>query len=165
MNKQEKLKMENEKALKAAMKVSDNDIIKQIEEGNVAKALKKVSNKKPSKKASTKKVSAKEGKAKVSLIYKASVYEGANTDALKKQKRQKIRKTRNKFAKILPSLQGAKNKALRKEATDAFIKFYKETYLLNDLSLESLRATNRDADTDIKLKAMLSVLKKDKVSC
>ena len=162
MNKQEKLAQQKEEEVAMALKVSESDVLEAIKEGSIQKALKKVVKDKAIKKPSNKAPNSKADKG--SLIYKDAIYKGLIAKD-KKSLRQKLRKTRNKLIKQIISLKGAKLKADRAAATTLFIKFYKANYKLNDLSIQSLSAKQKDKDTDLMIKEFLQILKRDKVSC
>lgn len=79
-----------------------------------------------------------------------------------KKERSKIRKMRTKFASnILHFFSNDLKDNLKKEIV-LFNKFYKETYLLNDLSIGSIAQNNSDKETLIQLNLMLQIIKKVK---
>lgn len=85
--------------------------------------------------------------------------ENLSKDEIQK-KRSKIRKERTKFAENI--LNSFSNGLLEKCKIHikGFNKFYKETYLLNDLSIGSIAQNNSDKDTLVKLNLMLQIIKK-----
>lgn len=79
-----------------------------------------------------------------------------------KKKRTQIRNKRNKLTdNILYFFSNDKKEELKKEI-NLFNQFYKETYILNDLSLISICQSNADEDTKIKLNFMLKIVKEFK---
>ena len=80
-----------------------------------------------------------------------------------KKQRQILRKKRNKFIdNILFFYTQKQNKELENEIKE-FEKFYKETYLLNDYSDNSIMQNNSDNETKIKVKLFLKIVKNNKV--
>ena len=80
-----------------------------------------------------------------------------------KKQRQILRKKRNKFIdNVLFFYTQKQNKELENEIKE-FEKFYKETYLLNDYSDNSIMQNNSDNETKIKVKLFLKIVKNSKV--
>lgn len=79
-----------------------------------------------------------------------------------KKIRQKIRKDRNKFLDNIIFFATSDLKTELKKEINSFDKFYKETYLLNDYSLNSICQNNSDDDTKIKCKLVLEIIKRNK---
>jgi hypothetical protein len=76
-----------------------------------------------------------------------------------KKKRQILRKQRNKFVDNILFFKSQKNEIELKKEIDLFNKFYKETYILNDYSLNSICQNNSDNETKIKVKMFLQIVK------
>lgn len=76
-----------------------------------------------------------------------------------KKKRQFLRKQRNKFVDNVLFFKSQKNEIELKKEIESFNKFYKETYLLNDYSLNSICQNNSDNETKIKVKLFLQIVK------
>jgi hypothetical protein len=76
-----------------------------------------------------------------------------------KKKRQILRKQRNKFVDNVLFFHSQKNEIELKKEIDLFNTFYKETYLLNDYSLNSICQNNSDNETKIKTKVFLQIVK------
>jgi len=96
----------------------------------------------------------KNGKAK---LYKDSAYQENETS---KRFRDRIRKKRNNLINSINTLRNDKENL--KIAIKSFDKFYKETYSLNDYSLESLGRKNSDDDTMANVKLALRLVKLNK---
>jgi len=96
----------------------------------------------------------KNGKAK---LYKDSAYQENETS---KRFRDRIRKKRNNLINSINTLRNDKENL--KIAIKSFDKFYKETYSLNDYSLESLGRKNSDNDTMANVKLALRLVKLNK---
>lgn len=79
-----------------------------------------------------------------------------------KKIRQKIRKERNKFFDNIIFFASRDLKTELKLSIDLFDKFYKETYLTNDYSLNSIVQNNSDDDTKLKCRLVLEIIKKFK---
>lgn len=79
-----------------------------------------------------------------------------------KKIRQKIRKDRNKFLDNIIFYQSQNLKDDLKKEINLFDKFYKQTYLLNDYSLNSICQNNSDDDTKLKCKLVLEIIKRNK---
>ena len=80
-----------------------------------------------------------------------------------KKQRQILRKKRNKFIdNVLFFYTQKQSKELENEIKE-FEKFYKETYLLNDYSDNSIMQNNSDNETKIKVKLFLKIVKNSKV--
>ena len=78
--------------------------------------------------------------------------------AKEKQLRTKIRKQRNAFANNIILCFQKKNEIDLKKYVSEFEKFYLETYILNDFSLQSISFNNRDKDVEILLTSMLQII-------
>ena len=76
-----------------------------------------------------------------------------------KKKRQILRKQRNKFVDNVLFFKSQKNNVELKKEIESFNKFYKETYILNDYSLNSICQNNSDNETKIKVKMFLQIVK------
>ena len=76
-----------------------------------------------------------------------------------KKQRQILRKQRNKFVDNVLFFKSQKNEIELKKEIDLFNKFYKETYILNDYSLNSICQNNSDNETKIKVKMFLQIVK------
>jgi len=96
----------------------------------------------------------KNGKAK---LYKDSAYQENETS---KRFRDRIRRKRNNLINSINTLRNDKENL--KIAIKSFDKFYKETYSLNDYSLESLGRKNSDDDTMANVKLALRLVKLNK---
>ena len=80
-----------------------------------------------------------------------------------KKQRQILRKKRNKFIdNVLFFYTQKQSKELENEIKE-FEKFYKETYILNDYSDNSIMQNNSDNETKIKVKLFLKIVKNSKV--
>lgn len=79
-----------------------------------------------------------------------------------KKIRMKIRKDRNKFLDNIIFYQSQNLKDDLKKEIKSFDKFYKDTYLLNDYSLNSICQNNSDDDTKLKCKLVLEIIKRNK---
>lgn len=79
-----------------------------------------------------------------------------------KKQRQIIRKKRNKFVDNVLYFQSQKMNNELKNEINLFNEFYKETYLLNDYSLNSICQNNSDNETKIKSKLFLQIIKNQK---
>ena len=79
-----------------------------------------------------------------------------------KKQRQILRKKRNKFVDNVLFFQSQKMTNELKNEINLFNEFYKETYLLNDYSLNSICQNNSDNETKIKTKLFLQIVKKHK---
>jgi len=79
-----------------------------------------------------------------------------------KKQRQIIRKKRNKFIDNVLYFQSQKMQNELKNEINLFNEFYKETYLLNDYSLNSICQNNSDNETKIKCKLFLQIIKNQK---
>ena len=79
-----------------------------------------------------------------------------------KKIRNSLRKKRDRFIDNVLFFKNQKmNNELKNEITE-FNKFYKETYALNDYSLNSICSNNSDNDTKIKAKVFLQIVLKSK---
>ncbi len=76
-----------------------------------------------------------------------------------KKQRQILRKQRNKFVDNVLLFHSQKNEIELKKEIDLFNKFYKETYILNDYSINSICQNNSDNETKIKVKVFLQIVK------
>jgi hypothetical protein len=76
-----------------------------------------------------------------------------------KKVRQQIRKKRNQFIDNVLFFKSQKNEIELKKEIENFNKFYKETYLLNDYSENSICQNNSDNETKIKVKVFLQIVK------
>ena len=76
-----------------------------------------------------------------------------------KKQRQILRKQRNKFVDNILFFKSQKNEIELKKEINLFNKFYKETYILNDYSLNSICQNNSDNETKIKVKVFLQIVK------
>ena len=84
-----------------------------------------------------------------------------STEQIKKE-RSRIRRERNKLSNnILKYFENDLKDNLKKEIV-LFNKFYKETYLLNDYSINSIAKAHSDKDNLVKLNLMLQIIKKVK---
>ena len=79
-----------------------------------------------------------------------------------KQFRNRIRKERNNLISSVNYFNSIENKVELKKSIKLFNTFYKETYSLNDYSLESLGRKNSDKDTLVNLKLALWIIKNNK---
>ena len=79
-----------------------------------------------------------------------------------KKQRQILRKKRNNFIDNIILFHSLKNDVELKKEINLFDKFYKENYLLNDYSINSIMQNNSDNDTKIKVKIFLEIVKKNK---
>lgn len=79
-----------------------------------------------------------------------------------KKQRQILRKKRNNFIDNIILFHSLKNEVELKKEINLFDKFYKENYLLNDYSINSIMQNNSDNDTKIKVKIFLEIVKKNK---
>lgn len=79
-----------------------------------------------------------------------------------KKQRQIIRKKRNKFVDNVLFFQSQKMNVELKNEINLFNDFYKEIYLLNDYSLNSICQNNSDNETKIKCKLFLQLIKNQK---
>ena len=79
-----------------------------------------------------------------------------------KKQRQILRKKRNNFIDNIILFHSLKNDVELKKEINLFDKFYKENYLLNDYSINSIMQNNSDNDTKIKVKIFLEIVKKHK---
>jgi hypothetical protein len=73
--------------------------------------------------------------------------------------RTKIRNKRNSFANNIILYKNNKDIENLKKEVKSFIKFYLETYVLNDFSLKSISSNNRDKETTFLLSSMLDIVK------
>ena len=90
-------------------------------------------------------------------------YKKDATNQEKKNLRTKARKFVNSTSEEVNNLFASKtNNKLLVEKLKAFDKFYKETYTLNDYSLESFRRKNSDVATIVKLKSFVAILQQFK---
>ena len=94
-----------------------------------------------------------------SKIYKDSAYKENETG---RQFRNRIRDQRNKLISQVNYASSINDKVILKVAIASFNKFYKETYSLNDYSLESLGRKNSDKDTLVNCKLALITIKRNK---
>ena len=76
-----------------------------------------------------------------------------------KKQRQILRKKRNNFIDNVILFHSLKNEVELKKEINLFDKFYKENYLLNDYSINSIMQNNSDNDTKIKVKIFLEIVK------
>lgn len=79
-----------------------------------------------------------------------------------KNVRRKIRNARNMHIENINLAFEQKNKDNVKKFVDAFDKFYKETYTLNDYSIESIARLNSDKITLAKIKIAMHIVKLEK---
>ena len=79
-----------------------------------------------------------------------------------KRQRQILRHKRNIFINNIILFHSTKNETELKKEINLFDKFYKENYLLNDYSINSIMKSNSDNDTKIKVKIFLEIVKKNK---
>ena len=79
-----------------------------------------------------------------------------------KQFRNRIRKERNNLISQVNYASSINDKAILKTSIASFNKFYKETYSINDYSLESLLRKNSDKDTIVNCKLALITIKRNK---
>lgn len=79
-----------------------------------------------------------------------------------KKIRQSLRKKRNKFFDNIIFFASNNLKEDLKKEINLFDKFYKETYLLNDYSLNSIVQNNSDDDTKLKCKLVIEIIKRNK---
>jgi RNA processing factor Prp31 len=79
-----------------------------------------------------------------------------------KKQRQILRKKRNKFVDNVLFFQSQKMLVELKNEINLFNEFYKEVYLLNDYSLNSICQNNSDNETKIKSKLFLQIIKNQK---
>lgn len=79
-----------------------------------------------------------------------------------KQKRKKIRNIRDKHFKNILYFFAQKNETELKKEIKEFNEFYKNTYSLNDYSIESCVFNNSDNETKIISKTALEIIKKQK---
>ena len=86
---------------------------------------------------------------------KSSLYK----EKLNKQQRKQTRNKRNKLVNNV--IFYAKNKQVKelKETIKEFNSFYKETYLLNDNSINSIASKNSDKDTIEKIEIFFNIVK------
>ena len=103
--------------------------------------------------------SAKKVKTGSSKLYKDTAIKENESG---KQFRNRIRDERNKLISQVNYASSIKDKAILKTAIVSFNKFYKETYSLNDYSLESLLRKNSDKDTLVNCKIALITIKRNK---
>lgn len=109
-----------------------------------------------------------------SLISKANMfrfdtlidkYNSMSIEAKKKQEkniRKKARKLRNMYINnVIHYFKDKDNKEL-KQTIKSFMSFYKEYYLLNDLSIKSICRNSSDNDTLIKVTLAFQVIKNNK---
>lgn len=95
-------------------------------------------------------------------LYKKSIKDFEKDSEYKSYKR----KMRNNLKSFCNNIQFAfikKNEIELKKEIELFNKFYKENYILNDYSEESLRFNNSDDDTKENIKDMLTILKALKI--
>lgn len=95
-------------------------------------------------------------------LYKKSIKDFEKESEYKSYKR----KMRNNLKSFCNNIQFAfikKNEIELKKEIELFNKFYKENYILNDYSEESLRFNNSDEDTKDNIKDMLTILKALKI--
>lgn len=79
-----------------------------------------------------------------------------------KKERQILRKKRNTFFDNIIFYFANKMQTELKKEIESFNKFYKETYLLNDYSVNSICQNNSDKETIIKAKTFLQIVLKNK---
>ncbi len=79
-----------------------------------------------------------------------------------KKIRQTLRKKRNKFFDNIIFFASNDLKTELKKEIKSFDTFYKETYLLNDYSLNSICQNNSDDDTKLKCKLVIEIIKRNK---
>jgi hypothetical protein len=79
-----------------------------------------------------------------------------------KKQRQILRKKRNKFVDNVLFFHSQKMLVELKNEINLFNEFYKEVYLLNDYSLNSICQNNSDNETKIKSKLFLQIIKNQK---
>lgn len=79
-----------------------------------------------------------------------------------KKIRMKIRKERNKYFDNIIYFCSNELKTELKKEIENFNKFYKETYSLNDYSLNSICQNNSDEDTKLKCRLVLEIIKRNK---
>lgn len=100
--------------------------------------------------------------AKVSKGKKGGLYKptAKNENESLKNFRNRIRTKRNTYIENVFRFFEAGNTKELKEEFESFNKFYKETYLVNDFSLESLTRKNSDKSTQARIKLFFHTLKK-----
>jgi hypothetical protein len=103
--------------------------------------------------------SVKKSKTGSSKLYKDNAIKENESS---KQFRNRIRKERNNLISQVNYASSINDKAILKTSIESFNKFYKETYSLNDYSLESLLRKNSDKDTLVNCKLALITIKKNK---
>lgn len=99
---------------------------------------------------------AKVSKGKKGGLYKSTAKKENESD---KNFRSRIRDKRNSFIENTFRFFEADNKTELKAEFDAFMIFYKETYNVNDFSLESLCRLNSDKATQARIKTFFKVLR------
>ena len=87
-------------------------------------------------------------------IYKNSIFADCQDKDEKKQRRKKIRNLAENFCKAI--LQSPNNEQLKKD----FLEFYKQCYLINDFSVNSICSKNTDSLQIDNYKKMFEILKK-----
>ncbi len=94
---------------------------------------------------------------------KSSLYKELDNKKLDKQQRKTVRNKRNKLINNI--LFYAQQKQLKelKETIKEFNSFYKETYLLNDYSINSIASKNSDKDTMEKVEIFFKIVKEFKI--
>lgn len=92
--------------------------------------------------------------SKKESIYKNSIFADCKDKDEKKQRRKKIRNLAENFCKAI--LQSPENEQLKKD----FIEFYKQCYLVNDFSVNSICSKNTDSLQIDNYKKMFEILKK-----
>lgn len=99
---------------------------------------------------------------KASKDRKDDLYKNVPKGEAGKSQRSKLRRKRNLFISNVIEAFTKKDNATLKKEIEAFNKFYKENYLLNDYSFNSLSRTNADADTKVNINLFLQILKRNK---
>ena len=92
--------------------------------------------------------------SKKESIYKNSIFADCKDKDEKKQRRKKIRNLAENFCKAI--LQSPENEQLKKD----FIEFYKQCYIVNDYSVNSICSKNTDSLQIDNYKKMFEILKK-----
>lgn len=92
--------------------------------------------------------------SKKESIYKNSIFADCSDKDEKKQRRKKIRNLAENFCKAI--LQSPDNEQLKKD----FVEFYKQCYLINDYSVNSICSKNTDSLQIDNYRKMFEILKK-----
>lgn len=102
------------------------------------------------------KVQLSKRKDKKESIYKKDIQNENESD---KNFRQRIRKIRNGYLDNVINAVNTKDTKNIETSLNSFISFYKDTYLLNDFSINSLSRNNADKNTLAKIKIVLHLAK------